>query len=283
MDKAGDKIEELKQLWQVSFGDSKEYTEFFFSRAYREERTVNREADGRIVSSAQFRHFDIIYGKSRFKSVYIFGVCTDPDFRRKGLSADIIDQLITEQAALSIDIAFLILQREDLFDYYNKLGFNAAITIWEEFISHEAPNKNKNYSIIKPSLDKLYKYYTDFYLSLGQAVIKDREYFDFTMDDIIAGGGRIDVCGSEGHIRGFAATDGNVVKELLCLDKHASNTLLSLLLKENPGKPLKVITPGNCPSPSPAAGKKTLGLARIINPSLPDMDLSKVYANLLLN
>ena len=261
-------VEQLKQLWQLSFGDSPEYTDFYFSRAYNAENTVTRQADGRIVSAAQFRHFDILCGQYILRGVYILGVCTHPDFRRKGLSAQIIEQILLEQARMGADLAFLIPSKEQLFDSYGRFGFGTVFTAWEEGVCADAIKSSEgvSYRIIKPPMEELYKFYNDFYRSLEQAVLKDREYFMFAMDDLLAAGGRIDVCGFEGDICGFAATEGNVVKELICLDVTARNTLLSVLLAANAGAGLKVLTPGRGCAPSPFAVKKSMGMARVLNP-----------------
>ena len=286
MTKAGNKLDQLKQLWQVSFKDTPEYTNFFFSRAYNGDKTVTRELDGKIVSATQFRYFDIINGLKTYKGVYIYGVCTDPDFRRRGLSTEIINQIIMEQAKSGMDIAFLIPSDDHLFEFYARLMFVPVFTVWEEQVSIdtiETVKFQQGYSIITPSGHKLYEFYNNFYMSLPKAALKDPDYFMFAIEDVIAGGGRIDVCGSDGEIRGFAASYGNTVKELLYLDNIARNTILSLLLTENAGETLKVYTQGHGPAPSPEAVNKPIGMARIINPALSEKDLYGSYANLLLN
>ena len=284
MDKAGRKIDELKDLWQVSFGDTEEYTDFFFNHFYLPENTITREVEGRIVSASQFKYFDIICGRQTYKSVYILGVCTHPDHRRKGLSTSIVEQILSEQSQQGIDIAFLIPQEEHLFNFYRKMGFKDVFIAEEEIFDKLSPRET--YSIIKPSKDDLFNFYTDFYLSLGKAAMKERDYFSFAMDDVSMGGGRVDVCGSNGKILGFAASYGNLVRELLCCDDTARYTLLSLLYRENGGQALTVYSPIRGPA-SENATRKTIGMAQVINPALSKekvfKDLYGAYANLLLN
>jgi len=272
-------LEQLKQLWQVSFGDSPEYVEFYFDRAYHAENTITRQEDGKIVSAAQYRYFDIMCGSHILKGVYILGVCTHPNHRNKGLSGSILRQILDEQAKLGLDVAFLIPSEDYLFKFYEKFGFDGIFTAYEEHVSKNDTAIDAPYDIIKPSTEQLYEFYTEFYRSLDQAVIKDRNYFAFAMEDIANWSGRVDVCSTNGEIRGFAATEGDIVKELLCLDVRARNTLLSRLLTDVSREETKVIYPVNSPVVSPAARKITIGMARVLSAAC----LKDPYANLLLN
>lgn len=267
-------LEQLKELWQLCFGDSREYADFFFGRAYRPEGTRTRVRDGKIVSAAQFFHFDITNGPHLLKSAYILGVCTHPDYRRQGLSGSIIRQILTEQADAGMDLAFLIPSAAHLFTFYEKLGFSGVFTAYEDFLSPVKPDKP--YEQMNPSVDALYDFYDKFHRSLPSAVIKDRDYFNFAIDDF-AQYGQIHVCGVNGDIYGFAAVDGDVVKELLYLDTNARDTLLSTIRPTHSRNSIRAITP----TFSPTATKRTIGMAHILNPQAPTPTDS--YANLLLN
>jgi len=282
-----DEFNQLKNLWQVSFGDDAQFVDLYFERVYRFENTVTRTVDNKIASAAQFLYFDITYAGNVFKGVYLLGICTHPEYRRRGLSSDIIRQILIEQSAFGVDIAFLIPQEEHLFRFYKNLGFTGAFTVYEEYVSPPDINAGRDrfYEVMTASMDNIYEFYNNFYRSLNSAIIKDRKYFLFTMDYIKADG-RIDICGVNGEIRGFAATEGNVVKELLCIDKMARDTLLSKLFAEdNTLNNLKVITPVS-DSPLPGAVKKTMGMMHVLNPELGKLItvyLQESYVNLLLN
>ena len=278
---------QLKKLWQVSFGDDAQFVDLYFERVYRFENTVTRTVDDRIASAAQFLYFDITCRGNVFKGVYLLGICTHPEYRRRGLSSDIIRQILTEQSALGVDIAFLIPQEEHLFGFYENLGFTRAFAFYEGYVSPPDINVGRDhfYEIMTASMDNIYEFYNNFYRSLNSAIIKDLKYFLFTMDYIKADG-RIDICGVNGEIRGFAATEGNVVKELLYIDKMARDTLLlKLFAEDNKLKNLKVITPVS-DSRLPGAVKKTIGMMHVLNPGLSEpitAFLLDSYANLLLN
>jgi len=251
---------ELKQLWRVSFGDPERYVNFYFNRRYRPENTRVCMADGRIVSAAQFFPYDISYGGNILKGVYILGVCTHPHYRRRGFTARIIQNLLMEQAAVGFDLAFLIPAEKYLFELYRKFGFAELFTAYEGHVKSASAGA---YELMNLSPDEIFVFYSHFFRSLNSAALKTREDFLFTLEEVSISGGRVDVCGINGEIRGFAVTEGYVVKELLCLDATARDTLLSALLSDMKDKGLTLITP----TPQPGAVKKTLGMARILRPA----------------
>ena len=270
-------VSELKELWKRSFGDSSQYTDFYFSRRYRTGNTRVFRADGKIVSSAQFFPYDISCGKDIIKGVYILGVCTHPDYRRRGFVSRMIREILEEQAVGGAELAFLIPSERELFGLYEKLGFAGLFTVYEGHVEAVAATTGE-YEIMTPAPDDLFRFYSRFYASLHSAVLKTKDDFLFAIEDFIAYGGRIDACGINGKIRGFAATEGDIVKELLCVDAEARDTLLSHLLSDAAGG-LTVITP----NPQPGAVKKTIGMARALRSDLPICAVKDPYANLLLN
>ena len=270
-------VNELKRLWQISFGDSESYVDFYFSRRYSPLNTRICRTDDRIVSSAQFFPYDISLGDKLLKGVYILGVCTHPDYRQRGFAAGIIRGILAEQTASGADIAFLIPSAPYLFEVYRKFGFGELFTIYERNV--ESVSAYKPYELMKPGTDEIYTFYNRFYRSLNSAVLKTYDDFMFALEDVVISGGRIDVCGIDGEIHGFAATEGSVVKELLCLDEAARDTLISALLADTAGRKLTVITP----TPEPGAVKKALGMARALQPEGLGANTKESYANLLLN
>jgi GNAT superfamily N-acetyltransferase len=252
-------INELKELWRISFDVSEQYTDFYFSRRYRPENTRACSADGKIVSAAQFFPYNISCGKSLLKGVYILGVCTHPSYRHRGFAARIIKSILKEQAANGAELAFLIPSTRDLFGVYEKFGFGELFMVYEGSV--ESVASPGGYEIINPAPDELFGFYSRIYAALPSAVLKTKDDFSFAFQDMIMSGGRIDVCGVDGEIRGFAATEGCIVKELLCLDEAARDTLLSRLLADIGGG-LTVLSP----DPQPGAVKKPLGMARVLRP-----------------
>ena len=277
-------LEQLKQLWQVAFGDSRDYVDFYFERAYSTDKTVTRRADGKIVSAAQYRHFDLISGVHTLKVTYILGVCTHPAHRRRGLAASIVQQIISEQGTMGVDVVFLIPSNAALFEYYAQLGLENVFTAYEEKVTENDVFGDK-YELFQPKIHDLFDFYTKFYQKLGVAALKDFDFFEIIFRGVADFGGNISICGENGVIRGFAAVEDGVVKELLCLDAKARNTLLTQALIQSGGREIRAIYPIN--SPADVIGRNAaqinIGMAKAISPRCDLNALSGAYANLLLN
>ena len=295
-------INELKWLWKVSFNDSENYVDFYFNRRFKPENTRIRSVDGRIICAAQFFRYDITYGGKILKGVYILGLNTHPDYRRQGFATGIIGEILEEQVCLGMEVAFLIPSEEYLFSVYRKLGFSELITVYQTHVVVGATFGRPRAHTVRPyavesnwfpriRASAIFAFYDKFYRSLNSAVLKTYDDFIFALEDVTVSGGRIDICDVDGEIRGFAATEGSVVKELLYLDEAARDALLSALLVDAGGKGLTVITP----NPEPGSIKKIIGMARALrltsrgahcasatSAPLP-LPMKESYGNLLLN
>jgi len=280
-------LHQLKQLWQAAFGDSMDYVDFYFERAYSADKTVTRRAGGKIVSAAQYRHFDIICGEQMLQGVYILGVCTYAEYRRKGLAASIVEQIISEQRALGVDVAFLIPSSAVLFEYYGQLGLERVFTAYEEHATR-ADLGGGFYEMLTPDVHVLYDFYTAFYQNLGKAALKDRDFFETVISGVADFGGCIHVCGCNGEIRGFAAVEDGVVKEMLCLDAKARDTLLAQAFEQIDDEKvneIKVVYPVGSPADAIGGNARVvdIGMAKALSVRC-DLDVLRgAYANLLLN
>ena len=75
------KLESLKQLWMLAFGDPEEAVENFFRTAYAPKRCRFLEA-GEIAAAALYWMDTAFAGE---KYAYIYGVATHPEYRGQGL------------------------------------------------------------------------------------------------------------------------------------------------------------------------------------------------------
>lgn len=277
---------QLKQLWQTAFGDSQDYVDFYFARAYSADKTVTRKADGKIVSAAQYRHFDLTCDGMTLKAVYILGVCTYPEHRRKGLAGSIVQQIISEQGATGADAVFLIPSNAALFEYYAQLGLGleSVFTAYEEIVTKNDVSGEK-YTLFQPNLQDLFDFYTRFYRRLSKAVLKDFDFFQTVIRGVADFGGNISICGENGKIMGFAAVEDGIVKELLCLDAKARDTLLAQAMALTGSGEIKAVYPID--SPVAAIGQNAkqinIGMAKAVSPRCDLTLLKGAYANLLLN
>lgn len=130
-------MEELKdrmmKLWKDTFGDPYEYIRMVFDTYFIEENveTVEDE-EGRLISSllgVPYRFFHCGVETScgshdgYMKGMYLCGLATVPDMRRKGLMKKLMRRFEERAAGNDYDFSFLIPADERLRNYYSSMGY----------------------------------------------------------------------------------------------------------------------------------------------------------------
>ncbi len=132
----------LKELFTLCFEDSLETVNAFFQKTASPERVVAVFGGNRAVSSLYLLESDIIIDGVSFSAYYIYGVCTHPDYRKKGLMKALFhftEELVKER---KIDYLFLVPAEDYLFDIYSQFGFEKGIYYKEETVT--APSECNN-------------------------------------------------------------------------------------------------------------------------------------------
>ena len=115
--------ENLKELWQTAFDDSKESLDYFFKKTVSPVRVLAAFKDNKPVSALYMLESEILINKKTYSAYYIYAVCTHPDFRGKGLMKRLFGELFKVAKGRNIDYLFLVPEEEYLFKLYEKIGF----------------------------------------------------------------------------------------------------------------------------------------------------------------
>ncbi len=115
-------VPELKKLWKICFGDSDEYIDNFFKKAYAPERTLVSVIDNAVAGAAYL--FPCKIGGKRGSYLYAGGVF--PEFRRRGLYEEMMHEWSQWCQKRGI-IPFLKPADDRLWDYYERIGFSEFI------------------------------------------------------------------------------------------------------------------------------------------------------------
>ena len=75
---------------------------------------------GKLASAALHKDVSVKFGGENRRGVYVFGLCTAPEYRGAGLASGLVDEICAESGA---DYALLIPENDGLFEFYEKLGF----------------------------------------------------------------------------------------------------------------------------------------------------------------
>lgn len=116
-----DVLLELKSLWRLAFGDPEEAIDGFFSTGFSPERCQYLTRDGQVVCALYW--FDCRCGGQ--KLAYLYALATRPEYRNKGLAAQLLEKTHAVLREQGYDGAILK-PADGLFPYYEKQGYKTC-------------------------------------------------------------------------------------------------------------------------------------------------------------
>lgn len=117
----------LKVLWQEAFGDSDEFVDSFFGAAFDTERAHCVTVDGAVAAALYW--FDCSYKGKRI--AYIYAVAVAKAYRDKGFGSALMKDTHRHLASLGYKGAILVPGNEELFRFYEKLGYTTCTYVSE--------------------------------------------------------------------------------------------------------------------------------------------------------
>lgn len=115
-------IAELRLLWQEAFGDSEETLDSFFATGYSPDRCHYICEDGIPVSALYWFDCELC----GYKLAYVYAVATLKSHRGKGLAHRLMEQTHEILKSQGYAGAILVPGEQELFSYYERLGYRAA-------------------------------------------------------------------------------------------------------------------------------------------------------------
>lgn len=110
-------------MWKTVFGDPDDYMEIYFRHKYRNENTLLYIEDGKAVSSLQMLSYPFNFCGTEIPVIYLSGVCTLPEARRKGYTSRLLLYSFQEARKRNVPLMLLVPQEEWLLQFYGKFGF----------------------------------------------------------------------------------------------------------------------------------------------------------------
>lgn len=119
---------QTRELWETCFQDSPEFTDIYFEDKYSDEANLTFRADGVVTAAVQVLPYrQTFYGQVAHAG-YLSGLATAPEFRKKGMAAQLIREAhrkLFRQGAL---MSFLIPGSEELRHFYERSDHGAYWT-----------------------------------------------------------------------------------------------------------------------------------------------------------
>lgn len=119
-------IGELTALWQLCFGDDRDYIGAFMRSRFVPERTLIGREDGRICSVLYLLDGKVRIAGEAFDAAYLYAACTHPDFRSRGYMGELLRSAESLCRDAGLDYICLVPAADSLFDYYSRFGYRPA-------------------------------------------------------------------------------------------------------------------------------------------------------------
>lgn len=265
------KQEQIRRLWKDGFGDSREYTDMYFSRIYDDENvlTISNE-EGRVVSCIQMAHYDMLFAGQRVGLSYFGGAITDRRYRGRGYMSRLMLQAMDKAVESGAMMCALIPAHDWLYFFFDRFGFSTVYLADRQcFTSFHPFNTAAEYvPLSDPYSDQIFEAFARFEESREGGVLHSHRDFINILDELSLrkGGTFVAVGRHDVPVAGMAwAVDRDrfiQVNELLGVDDDARTAALRELRKRFPDRQFTVLAPA-----ATAHGRHLYarGMGRIIN------------------
>ncbi len=147
--------EGISKLWITCFPGDEAFRNYFMKEIFVPNNTFVYTDGDKVVSMAHILPMEIDYHANVVSAGYIFAVGTDPKYRGRGLAAEVLEQIFKELRQRNITIAFLVPQKDSLFDYYKRFGFAEVFSLTKSKLRRDSiPNDTivDRFSLVRSSL-----------------------------------------------------------------------------------------------------------------------------------
>lgn len=214
--------QQMKFLWKYCFGDSDSFISYLFENYYKPEGSLAFYDGDTIASCLQFFPYQMSWSGKDIKAAYIAGVCTAPEYRRRGLVSRLFEQTMQTLREQGYDAAVLIPFR---FDFYNKMGFKCISSL----VTYEGDMRElSSFSLpYRPSGDRL-RIYNDFVRGKSIYIKRDNKAFADIDGDVKNEGGYFFAC-EDAYLYYYLQGDTFYAPEMVYRDINGLYKLLTFI------------------------------------------------------
>lgn len=188
-----------KALWTRCFGDGEMFTEWYY-RARTKPEYVLGAFDGELIGMLHMRPVVMrLAGKER-KVCFVAGVCTAPEYRRRGVCAELFEKAFPIMRKRAFEAT--VLQPFDP-GFYERFGYRVFIYRRAVRVRHKLPDPQRRQYDAKLLSDL----YGDFIREYEGASVRDEKYFEGFIEEFTSPSARL-VVTEEGCCAGYADEDG---------------------------------------------------------------------------
>lgn len=168
----------VREMWKTCFNDSDEFLDIIFRYKYRHENTLIYFENNVAVSSLQMLPYTITFYGKEIPFAYLAGLCTFPEYRKKGYMEQLIFKAHEILKQRNIPLAILVPAEEWLFDFYRKYGYEQVFEQGKKSIP-----SLKNILDIHSDIAAAYEAYNSLYIGKDFCVQKSFDDFKAIVED----------------------------------------------------------------------------------------------------
>lgn len=122
---------DMRELWKDTFHDSSRYIDIVFETYFTPDNIFVRYDKNRLIASLlcvpyEFQILTEDEKKTRITGMYLCGLATHTDYRRRGIMAELMLEAERSSAERGFDLSFLIPADSHLREYYTRKGYRNA-------------------------------------------------------------------------------------------------------------------------------------------------------------
>lgn len=173
----------VRQMWKTCFGDADDFLDILFKYKYKNENTLIYFEGDEAVASLQMLPYTITFYGREIPFAYLAGLCTLPEYRRKGYMDQLIHKAHSVIAGRRIPLSILVPADDWLYGFYEKYGYE---TVFEKGTVPLYPLKK----ILEdnPDINEAYKVYDASFRNKDFCVQKTFTDFKAIVEEQIADG-----------------------------------------------------------------------------------------------
>lgn len=121
----------VRALWETCFPDDSGFNPYFFTHRYDPAQTLLFVEGSSLLAMVQMLPYDMRVADRDVTVTYIYGACTAPEARRRGLMAQLLSASFAWDETHGRAASILIPQEAWLFDFYAKYGYQSCFYVTE--------------------------------------------------------------------------------------------------------------------------------------------------------
>ena len=225
-----------RPLWERIFKeDSKEFLDYYYTYKTRYNEIYVIEDQNEIIAMLHLNPYQMRIGQEVFDTHYIVAVATDESYRRQGLMARLMNEVLAIMKMRGEPFTFLMPAKEA---YYLSFGFESILHKKESFIEKSiVANEELSFSFAtEEDIDEMVHFANEFLSKYDVATLRTRAYYVTLLAEHTCEAGGILLMRKEGKIIGlvpFFGTEAREIKQpMLPDDEQLKQAALHLLKSE---------------------------------------------------